>query len=302
MKKKLVIGSRGSALALAQVDLFKEAVSRVMPDVEIEVKIITTTGDKRLDISMAKETGEGLKGLFTREIEALLLAGEIDVAVHSLKDLPGNLPDGLHVAAVLERAQTPDLLISTTGCPFDQLPHGATVATSSVRRKRQLLWARPDLNIVEIRGNVPTRLQKLRDTPEWSAILLAKAGIDRLGLDLSGFHVESLKSFYAIGQGAIGLEIRSNDEATAEILALLNHIPTFIRVRAERELLRLLNGDCHLPVGVETALDEDRLKVSVIIFGEEGQPPLTGEIEGSSSEPEQIANTLFTQIYGAEKK
>ena len=299
MKKKLVLGSRGSALALAQVDLLKNALRLAVPDIEIEVKIITTTGDKRLDISMAKETGEGLKGLFTREIEALLLAGEIDVAVHSLKDLPGNLPAGLHVAAVLERAQTPDLLISTTGCTFAELPQGATVATSSVRRKRQLLWARPDLKIVEIRGNVPTRLQKLRDTSEWSAIILAKAGIDRLGLDLSGFHVEPLKSFYAIGQGAIGLEIRSNDESSAEVLARVNHLPTFLRVRAERELLRLLNGDCHLPVGVETTLSGDRLKVSAIIFGEEGQPPLTGELEGAASEPETIANTLFSQIYGS---
>ena len=122
MKKKLILGSRGSALALAQVDLFKNALRLAVPDIEIEVKIITTTGDQRLDISMAKETGEGLKGLFTREIEALLLAGEIDVAVHSLKDLPGNLPAGVRVAAVLERAQTPDLLISTTGCTFATLP------------------------------------------------------------------------------------------------------------------------------------------------------------------------------------
>ena len=299
MKKKLVLGSRGSALALAQVDLFKNALRLAAPDVEIEVKIITTTGDKRQDISMAKETGEGLKGLFTREIESLLLAGEIDVAVHSLKDLPGNLPAGVRVAAALERAQTPDLFISKIPGSFAELPQGATVATSSVRRKRQLLWVRPDLKIEEIRGNVPTRLDKLRDSKEWSAILLAQAGIHRLGIDLSGFHVEPLKTFYAIGQGAIGLEIRSDDSLTAELLALVNHTPTFLRVRAERELLRLLNGDCHLPVGVETSLAGDQLKLSVIIFGEEGQPPLTGELEGPASEPERIANTLFTQIYGS---
>jgi hydroxymethylbilane synthase len=299
VKEKIVLGTRGSALALAQVDLVMHALRAVAPDLEIRVKKITTTGDKRLDISMAKETGEGLKGLFTREIETLLLSGEIDVAVHSLKDLPGHLPPGLAVAAVLERAQTPDLFISKSGCGFSELPQGAVVATSSVRRKRQLLWARPDLRIEEIRGNVPTRLDKLRDSGAWEAIVLAQAGIDRLGLDLSGFHVEPLKTLHAIGQGAIGLEIRSEDAGTAEILAKINHSETFQRIRAERELLRLLNGDCHLPVGVETTIEAGRLKMKAIIFGEEGQPPLEGEIEGPLDEPEKIANTLFSQIYGS---
>ena len=299
MSKKLVLGTRGSALALAQVELVRNALGAAVPEIEIEVKKITTTGDKRLDISMAKETGEGLKGLFTREIETMLLSGEIDVAVHSLKDLPGHLPAGLAVAAVLERAETADLLISKTGRRFSELPEGAAVATSSVRRKRQLLWERPDLTVEEIRGNVPTRLGKLRDSDKWEAIILAKAGIDRLGLDLSGFHVEKLNTLPAIGQGAIGLEIRSSDVETAGVLRKINHTPTFLRIRAERELLRLLNGDCHLPVGVGTEIEGGRLRVSVIIFGDEGQPPLTGEIEGSMDEPEELANRLFAQIYGS---
>ncbi|MEI8342042.1 MAG: hydroxymethylbilane synthase [Verrucomicrobiota bacterium] len=299
MIKKLVLGTRGSALALAQVELVRNALREAAPDVEIEVKKITTTGDKRLDISMAKETGEGLKGLFTREIEAMLLAGEIDVAVHSLKDLPGHLPAGLEVAAVLERANTSDLLISKSGRKFSDLPNGSVVATSSVRRKRQLLWARPDLTVEEIRGNVPTRLEKLRESDRWEAIILAQAGIDRLGLDLNGFHVEVLKTLPAIGQGAIGLEIRSNDSSTAEILATINHRPTFLRIRAERELLRLLNGDCHLPVGVGTKIEGDSLNVSAILFGDEGQPPFTGGIEGPADEPEKLANSLFSQIYGS---
>jgi len=299
VSKKLVLGTRGSALALAQVELVRNALGAAVPEIEIEVKKITTTGDKRLDISMAKETGEGLKGLFTREIETMLLSGEIDVAVHSLKDLPGHLPAGLAVAAVLERAETADLLISKTGRRFSELPEGAAVATSSVRRKRQLLWERPDLTVEEIRGNVPTRLGKLRDSDKWEAIILAKAGIDRLGLDLSGFHVEKLNTLPAIGQGAIGLEIRSSDVETAGVLRKINHTPTFLRIRAERELLRLLNGDCHLPVGVGTEIEGGRLRVSVIIFGDEGQPPLTGEIEGSMDEPEELANRLFAQIYGS---
>ena len=219
MNGKLVLGTRGSALALAQVDLLMEALRCAVPKVEIEVKKITTTGDKRLDISMAKETGEGLKGLFTREIEAMLISGSIDVAGHSLKDLPGHLPPGLEVAAVLERAPTPDLLISKTGRAFTGLPRGAVIATSSVRRKRQLLWMRPDLVIEEIRGNVPTRLNKLRESARWEAIVLAQAGIGRLCLELEGLHAEVLPTLPAIGQGAIGLEIRADDSASREILA-----------------------------------------------------------------------------------
>jgi len=296
---KLVLGSRGSALALAQVDLFQKALRTVVPELEIDIKIITTTGDKRLDISMARESGEGLKGLFTREIETVLLAGGIDVAVHSLKDLPGRLPPGVEVAAVLERARTQDIFISKAGHRFSELPQAAVVATSSVRRKRQLQWKRPDLQFEEIRGNVPTRLNKLRASEKWAGIVLAQAGIDRLGLDLSGFHVEVLKTLPAIGQAAIGLEIRSGDFAAAGILAKINHTPTFLRIRAERELLRLLNGDCHLPVGVETAITGERLRMKTIIFWEENQPPLIGEIEGRADEPETLANQLYLQIYGA---
>lgn len=299
MSRKLVLGTRSSALALAQVELVMGALRNAAPEVVVEVKKIVTTGDKRHDISMAKETGEGLKGLFTREIEAILLAGGIDVAVHSLKDLPGHLPQGLEVAAVLERAATPDLLLSKTGLGFRGLPNGAVVATSSVRRKRQLLWVRPDLRIVEIRGNVPTRLNKLRDSDSWDAIVLAKAGIDRLGLDLQAFHVEPLETLPAIGQGVIGLEIRSEDTATAGILGKINHAGTFLRARAERELLRLLNGDCHLPVGVETKIEDGSLKMKTILFGEEGKPPLTGEIKGPVDEPEILAQRLFQLIYGS---
>jgi hydroxymethylbilane synthase len=298
MSRKLVLGSRGSALALAQVGLLKHALGRVHGEMEIEVKIVTTTGDRRLDIRMAQETGEGLKGLFTREIEALLLAGEIDVAVHSLKDLPGHIPPGLEVAAVLERADTSDLLISKTAPGFSNLPQGAVVATGSVRRRRQLLWMRPDLQVTEIRGNVPTRLKKLRDTAEWEAIVLARAGIDRLGLDLDGLHAVPLEMLPAIGQGAIGLEIRTGDAHAAAILAGVNHLPTFFCTRAERELLRLLDGDCRLPVGVQTSLQGERLRMKTIVFGPEDQPPLAGEAEGAADRPEELAGVLFSKIYG----
>jgi hydroxymethylbilane synthase len=300
MNRQLVFGTRGSELALAQVDLTERALRRVFPDWSMAVKKITTTGDKRLDISLAKHTEAGLKGLFTKEIQALLLSGEIDVAVHSLKDLPGNTPPELTVAAVLERADTADLLISKKhGCGFLELPEGATIATSSVRRRRQLLWMRPDLRIEEIRGNVPTRLRKLRESEKWEAIVLAKAGLDRLGVDTSEFHVERLKSLPAIGQGAVALEIRAADTESASILAKINHEPTFLRVRAERELLRLLDGDCHLPVGVETELSGGSLRMKTILFGEEGRPPRIGEVTGPAREPEQLGRDLFEKIHGS---
>jgi len=295
---KLVLGSRGSALALAQVELFQQALRAVAPEVETSLKIITTTGDKRLDISMAKESGEGLKGLFTREIESLLLAGDIDVAIHSLKDLPGHIPPGLTVAAVLERAATADVLITKTGCPFVELPPDSILATSSIRRKKQLQWQRPDLQFEEIRGNVPTRLNKLRDSEKWAGTILARAGIDRLGQDLTGFYVEHLDTLPAIGQAAIGLEIRSDDSNAAGILAKVNHTPTFLRIRAERELLRLLDGDCHLPVGVETEIKGGLLRMKTILFEGENQSPLLGEVLGPADEPEELANRLHLQIYG----
>jgi len=296
VNRPFVLGTRGSALALAQVDLVGKALLAVAPDLKIEVKKITTSGDQRSDFSDVCLSGAGVKGLFTKEIEQALLDGTIDAAVHSCKDLPGHLAEGLEVRAVLERANTADVLITKTPRTFSALPQGAHIATSSVRRRRQLLWLRPDLVIEEMRGNVPTRINKLDLSNTLEGIVLAKAGLDRLGLSQEGLHLDILPTLPAIGQGAIALECRSSDKEAASLLARINHEPTFRCIRAERELLRLLNGDCHLPVGVGTRLEGATLFMQTIIFGAEGEPPLTASVSGPADAPEELAATLFNQI------
>lgn len=245
--KQITLGTRGSALALTQVELVKQALHKVYPALSVAVKTITTSGDRSQHGEMeqaARESGAGLKGLFTREIDAALLAGEIDVAVHSCKDLPGRRPDTVELIAVLERAATNDVLISKRARNLDELPAGSRIGTNSVRRRRQLEWLRSDLAVKDLRGNVPTRLRKLRDGEGLDAIVLAQAGLDRLGFHSEKdalvfedceFHTAVLKSLPAIGQGAIALETRSDDEATKSIFRAINHEPSFTRIRAERE-------------------------------------------------------------------
>ncbi len=305
--RPLVIGTRGSALALAQVELVKQALSRVNDGFFVEVRKITTSGDRRQDVNAWRESGAGLKGMFTKEIEDALLAGEIDVAVHSCKDLPGHLANGCVVRAVLERAATDDVLISKNARSFSALPARARIATSSVRRHRQLLGLREDLHIEEMRGNVPTRLRKLRDSDSLDAIVLARAGLERLGYRVSGgslefedtqFSTESLPTLPAIGQGAIALECRADDAHTAKILEAINHMPTFQCIRAERELLRLLDGDCRLPVGAKTRIDGSRLRMSAIVFDERTEPRVA-ESEGDVNAPEELAERLFKLLYAS---
>lgn len=299
MNRPLILGSRGSALALTQVALVSSAFRAADETIRIELKRITTSGDRNQSVNAAMESGAGLKGMFTKEIQGALLDRSIDAAVHSLKDLPGCTTAGLEVAAVLERARIRDLLISKSAHTFSELPEGARIATSSVRRRRQLLWMRPDLRIEEMRGNVPTRLKKLRDSEHLDAIVLAQAGIDRLEIDLAeeGFFVDVLQTLAAIGQGAVALECRSDDDETKALLAKINHPQTFQCIRAERELLRLLNGDCRLPVAAEAGLDGDRMRMRAIIFGDENQPPITAEAESEACEPEALALRLFQQMH-----
>ncbi len=288
----LVLGTRGSALALAQVTLVEQALRAAGVDIPVEVKKIVTSGDRRssADFSDVIETGAGVKGLFTKEIELALLDGGIDVAVHSCKDLPGHLADGLVIGATLPRANTADVYIGRA--PFATLDDRSAVGTSSVRRRRQLLWINPCLVLEEMRGNVPTRIEKLRASDSLSGIVLARAGLERLRLDLGAWIVEDLPILPAIGQGAIALQCRAGDVATAALLARINHAPTFTAIRAERELLRLLDGDCHLPVGVATKLVDGLFSMQAIVFGEEGEPPRTGEATGPEAEPEKIAAEL----------
>lgn len=301
---KIILGTRGSALALAQAELARQALCKAEPSLEIEIKKIITSGDRKLDLSLISKSAAGAKGLFTREIESALLAKKIDCAVHSLKDLPGDVSDPkLTIAAVLERADTADLLIAKTARSLDAMPAGAAIGTSSVRRQREIEWMRPDLRVEEIRGNVPTRIQKLRDSKTLEAILLAKAGIMRLGIDLAEFAVSEIAMLPAIGQGAIALQCRADDEATRSLLAKINHAPTYICIRAERELLRLLQGDCRLPVGARAELSGTKLRMRAILFSETNasQNPRKAEaeinIEETENAPELLAAKIFAQIH-----
>lgn len=307
MNRPFFLGTRASALALAQTELTRAALSRAFPDMPLEVQTFVTRGDQKLDLSLIRSSEAGGKGLFTKELEDALLAKSIDVAIHSLKDLPGINPPGLHVAAVLERAPTADMLLSKHPGGLEGLPQGARIGTSSIRRARQIQWRRPDLQVEEFRGNVQTRLRKLGNTEGLNAIILAQAGLERLGfpvgsgkLEFEGMHFEvaSLADYLlpAIGQGAIALQACVDRPDVAEILGAINHLPTFLTIRAERELQRLLAGDCTLPVGVRTTLRGDRMEMDVLLFSDEGVPPREAKAAGPSSEPEALAEQIFQQL------
>jgi hydroxymethylbilane synthase len=302
------LGTRGSALALAQAELTERALANALPDLPTERRVFITRGDKKLDLSLLRANEAGGKGLFTKELEDALLRDEIEVAVHSLKDLPGHNPPGLAITAVLERAPTDDVLIAKETGGFDALPHGARIGTSSVRRARQLRWLRGDLTIEEWRGNVQTRLRKLAAATETAGIVLARAGLERLGFDLAGgvlefegaaFQVESLagRLLPAIGQGAIALQSRAERSEVTAVLEKINHRETHVAIRAERELQRLLAGDCAMPVGALTTLRGDRLHLRAILFpADEAQQPALAEAEGDAAQPEAIAAAVFARL------
>lgn len=260
---RLVLGTRGSDLALAQTRLVAEKLRAAHPDLLVETRIIKTTGDRRLDVRLAAP-GPLEKGLFTKELEDALLAGQIDAAVHSLKDLPTTQPEGLTLGAILERADPADVLVSRRPGGLGALPPGACVATSSPRRKAQLVALRPDLRVAEIRGNVPTRLRKLAEDPSLDGLLLAKAGLDRLGPAIVpvGLHVTVLAEMLpAPGQGAIAVECRSADGPTHQALRPLHHEDTARCVQEERRLLQELGGGCSLPFAALAVVENGGLEV-----------------------------------------
>jgi len=304
-RNKIIVGTRGSELALWQAEATESLLRAAFPNMEVLRQVIKTTGDRRTDVALsqvAKSEGILDKGVFTKELEIALEAGEIDVAVHSLKDVPTVLTDHFMIPATLERAGVRDALVCRTGGGLAALPEGAKVGTSSVRRARQLQWLRPDLLLCDLRGNVPTRLNKLAQGEEYDAIMLAEAGLLRLGYlernDL-GLHFAILPEdefFPAAGQGAIGLEIRSDDDWMKECLKQINHQQTFVRVTAEREFLRLLDAGCHTPVGVYSVLHEDELLMYARVFPEQGGEPKVSQVSGSAAEPLAVARELFETL------
>jgi porphobilinogen deaminase len=307
-ERPIIICTRGSALALAQSNLIAAECRRLFPRLRFELKIIKTTGDKLQKASLAKEAGGLPKGLFTKELEVALLKGQADLAVHSLKDLPTELPAGLVLAATPERADVRDVLIYRDAEYFanaanrqkekrlpgqaalkglkphstlKNFPKGATIATSSTRRKAQLLTARPDLKVVEIRGNVGTRMQKVADHAELDATVLALAGISRLKFTISAdgkLHGDAVPEgllasvmdlevmLPAVGQGAIGIEIRADDERIAKICERLNHFNTFQCVTAERAFLAGMGGGCQSPVAAYGEILTEKIFVRAISF------------------------------------
>jgi hydroxymethylbilane synthase len=302
----IILGSRGSQLALAQTELTKQAFERLPERPAIVVRIIKTTGDQRLDISLTRPGPKIDQGLFTKELEEALLRKEIDVAVHSLKDLPTALPEGLELAATLPRHDPGDVLISKSAKSLQEVPEHGVVATSSLRRGRQILFSRPDLDIVDVRGNVPTRIAKLAGENSWNSIVLAKAGLERLGYRLDQGHIdfESRPLFVstleeilpAVGQGAIGLQVRSDDLELKQLLVQVSDPKTWFCVEAERELLRMLGGGCQLPLGVRTRLNNNDFWMEAILFRDEATP-ISGFVSGVFSDPTAAAAALLDRIY-----
>src|SRR6059058_3913678 len=301
--RKIVLGTRGSELARAQARFVEKAIQTARPETKIETKIIVTQGDKTKVVDLRA----GRKGVFTAEIERALLAGDVDVAVHSAKDLPSETSPDAEIAAVLPRAPMDDVLVSKHRGGLASLPHGTTVATGSVRRKHQLLWKRADLKLIDLRGNVPTRLRKLSES-EWDAIVLARAGLERLGLSPSRTEIsfEGRQLFIEIlppeiflpagGQGVIALQVRVNDENMKAIVDLVNDHRTLLCLRAEREFLRLLNGDCNCPVGVLATIESDKMKLRAQLFTDRSAVPREAELEGPHDELERLAAQLLNRL------
>ncbi|MGI6092409.1 MAG: hydroxymethylbilane synthase [Veillonellaceae bacterium] len=296
MKKNLVIGTRGSKLALWQANYIAAKIAERYPELEVTIKRVTTTGDRILDVPLAKIGG---KGLFTKELETEMLAGDIDLAVHSLKDMPTELPDGLTFAAITERVHPGDALISPKYQTIDNLPQGAKIGTSSLRRKAQLLNYRPDLEIADLRGNLDTRLKKLENNT-FDAILLAVAGLKRLGWDE---HITQIIPddicLPAVGQGALAIEARSNDAEVLAILDFLNDDDTRRAVEAERAFLRVVEGGCQVPVGVYGQVEQDSLQVRAVILSVDGVRKVEDSIKGSPAEAEELGQSLANRMLAA---
>ena len=264
--KALRIGTRGSALALWQARSISEAL-RAVAGVQSELVIVKTSGDKFQQTSFSEI---GTKGVFIKELEDALLERRVDLAVHSMKDVPTEIPGGLTIAAICKRQDVRDALLSTSGVSLDHLPAGARVGTSSLRRKSQLLYARSDLQILDLRGNVDTRIEKLK-RGDYDAIVLAKAGLDRLGLSANISEVLSTDvCLPAAGQGAIGIEARAEDAESLEILSALNDGETRSGVEAERAVLAGLEGGCQVSIGVWGRMESGKLVLEVAVLSPDG--------------------------------
>lgn len=275
-KQKLVVGTRSSQLALWQADFVIGELAKKYPELVVEKRLMTTKGDKILNAPLAKIGG---KGLFTKELETAMLEGEIDIAVHSLKDMPVVVPEGLVITAITQRADPGDAFVSSKYESFQQLPAGAKVGTSSLRRKAQLLHARPDLQIEDLRGNVNTRLRKMEEE-NFDGIILACAGLKRLGFgDKIRQVLPRTMCLPAVGQGALAIECRQADKETRELLEFLNDKCTRLCTEAERGFLATVEGGCQVPVGVHAVSAEAGIRVEAVIASLDGSTLLRDALE-----------------------
>lgn len=300
MKKLIRIATRKSPLALWQAEDVKRRLQEAHPGLEVELVTMTTKGDKLLDSPLAKIGG---KGLFVKELEAGMLEGTADIAVHSMKDVPVDFPEGLHLAVILERENPFDAFVSNTYANPDELPEGARVGSCSLRRQCQLKARIPGVELLNLRGNVNSRLAKL-DAGEFDAIILAKAGLLRLEMpERVRFEMPPEQSLPAVGQGAVGIECRIDDEDTNALLAPLADPETTIRVTAERAMNKRLNGGCQVPIAGYAELDGEVLRMRGLVGSADGQTLLYSEKFGTRSDPESlgiaIAEDLLAQGAGA---
>ncbi len=293
MTRKYLIGSRGSELALWQANWVRARLAILSPDSTFELKIIKTTGDQMLDVALS-EIGD--KGLFTRQIETELIDAKIDLAVHSLKDLQTVQPDGLLIGAMCERDVPNDVFISRRFQTVDELPRGSRVATGSLRRRSQLLNYRPDLEVVDIRGNVPTRLKKLDDS-DLDGLILAYAGLNRLGLkDKIRQTLPFALMLPAPGQGSVAVEVRSDDEEAISLCGELDDPSTRLCVTAERAFLRRLEGGCQVPIGAIATLQNENVHLDGMVGNLDGSIVFREQIEGSPADADNVGVRLAESL------
>lgn len=299
-KNKIIIGSRGSELALWQANYIKKELKRIHKNLFVEIKIIKTKGDKILNKALSKI---GDKSLFTKELEEELLNNKIDIAVHSLKDLETSLPKGLKLAVVTKRHPVEDVLIAKKKrLTLASLPENAIVATGSLRRKSQLLHLKPDLKIVGLRGNVPTRIDKFIKS-NWDAIILARAGVERLNLKK---HISSYIKTYeivpAVGQGALGIEINEQNKRAAGLIKPLHDEKTFTEITAERAFLKALGGGCQVPIGAYAVIKSNGLYLSGIVASPDGKTTYSKTVRGRKNDAVKMGRLLARDILKAGAK
>jgi hydroxymethylbilane synthase len=295
MRNIVRIGTRGSQLALWQANWVKSALQREFPELDIEPVVIRTKGDKILDVPLAKVGG---KGLFVKEIEEALLDARVDLAVHSMKDMPAELPEGLHIGPVPARENPGDVMISKSGRWFSELPTGARIGTSSLRRAAQLRYARPDIEILPLRGNLDTRLKKLQDPQQGlDAIVLAAAGVKRLRLEhrVTEYLTDEIM-LPAVGQGALCIEARADDPWLAPKLAVLDHADTRSAVLGERAFLHRLGGSCQVPIAAHGRIRDGRFELDGLVADVDGATVIRDRLAGSPAEAESVGVELAEML------